>query len=85
MDKLSGDNWIAAWYEVLKLELAKADEPDVVIEMVQSDYSTEDDKVGGGGSAPQPAGPAAPGGMPGKRKPSGPPIKAPRAPGFGTK
>lgn len=85
MDKLSGENWIAAWYEVLKLELAKADEPDVVIELVQSDFSTEDDSGGGGDAAPTPAGPSAPGGMPGKRKPSGPPIKAPKAPGFGTK
>jgi hypothetical protein len=85
MEKLSGDNWIAAWYEVLKLELAKADEPDVVIELVQSDYSTEDDSNSTASSAPTPAGPSAPGGMPGKRKPSGPPIKAPKAPGFGTK
>jgi hypothetical protein len=84
MEKLSGENWIAAWYEVLKLELAKADEPDVVIEPVQSDYSTKDDE-GGGDAAPTPSGPSSPGGMPGKRKPSDAPIKAPRPPGFGTK
>lgn len=83
MDKLSGDNWIAAWFDVLKMELAKAGEPDEVIEIPQQDFTTDDGTappVDTGGTGP---GPAAPGG-PGKRTP-GAPIDAPRAPGFGTR
>jgi hypothetical protein len=83
MERLSGENWIAAWYEVLKLELAKANEPDAVIEVPQTDFTSEQTvNEGGGGGEPTPS---APGGMPGKRKPSDTPIKAPRAPGFGTR
>lgn len=85
MDKLSGDNWIAAWYDVLKLELAKADEPDEQPEMPKQDFTKESEA--GDAPAPSDSGggdPGKPGGMPGRRMP-GAPIKAPKAPGFGTK
>lgn len=83
LSKLSGDNQIASWYEVLKLELAKADEPDEQPEMPKEDFTKTDEASAssdGGGSAPS----AAPAGSPGKRMP-GAPIKAPKPPGFGTK
>ncbi len=86
MDKLSGDNWIAAWYTVLKLELAKADEPDEMPEMPKQDFTENPGE--GGEASPAPSGdesaPNKPGGMPGRRMP-GAPIKAPKPPGFGTK
>ena len=79
MEKLSGDNWIAAWFEILKLELAKADEPDAVIAVPQTDFTNEDEAkpvetatgVSGGGNGP------------GRRKPSGEPVRPARPPGFG--
>jgi hypothetical protein len=82
LEKISGDNPIAAWIEVLKLELAKADEPDQQPELPKEDFTEE----GGGeneasGDSPS----SAPGGAPGRRRPSGPPIKPPKPPGFGTK
>ena len=83
MDRLSGDNHIAAWYEIVKLELAKADEPDEVLEVAQQDFTKADaassESTGGGETAP-----GAPAGAPGKRAP-GAPIKPPKPPGFGTK
>lgn len=81
MEKLSGDNWIAAWYDILKLELAKANEPDEVVAVVQQDFTPEETEVASAGDSGAPA--AAPAG-PGKRAP-GAPINAPRAPGFGNK
>jgi len=85
MEKLSGDNWIASWYTVLKLELAKADEPDETPEMPKQDF-TEAPAEGGDAAAPSgdESAPNKPGGMPGRRMP-GAPIKAPKPPGFGTK
>ncbi len=83
LNKLSGDNQIAAWFEVLKLELAKADEPDESPEMPKQDFTKEDE--GGQPTASEGDVPAGvPGGLPGKRMP-GAPIKAPKGPGFGTK
>jgi len=81
MNKLSGDNWIAAWYEVLRLELAKADEPDAVIDIPQTDFTTEQQVTQESPGVNQPS---APGGLPGKRPP-GAPIERPRAPGFGNR
>ncbi len=83
MDRLSGDDHIAAWYEIIKLELAKANEPDEVIEVPQQDFTKTEaassESSGGGETAP-----GAPSGTPGKRAP-GAPIKPPKPPGFGTK
>ena len=83
LDKLSGSDWIAAWYKILEDELALAQKPDEVIDVPSQDLTQEatDDSSStpdGGGE------PGVPGGMPGKRKP-GTPIGAPRPPGFGTK
>ncbi len=79
MDRLSGENHIAAWYEIVQLEIAKADEPDTVLEIPQKDFTeAEAEKPSGSG----PATPGTPGGMPGKRTP-GAPIKPPKPPGFG--
>jgi hypothetical protein len=85
MNKLSGDDHIAAWYAIVKAELAKADEPDVVLEIPQKDFTkieTASSEGGGDGAPTGPVGPSSPGGAPGKRAP-GAPIKAPKPPGFG--
>lgn len=75
MDKLSGADWIAAWHQILVDELARADDPDEVIEVVQRNY--DDEEAGGGGSGGQPGrrAPQAPPGGPKRRQP-----KPPRAP-----
>jgi hypothetical protein len=86
LNKVSGENPIDAWADIVKAEMQKADEPDVVLEIPQKDFTTIETAStgeGGGGEAPTgPTGPSAPGGAPGKRAP-GAPIKAPKPPGFG--
>jgi hypothetical protein len=82
MNKLSGDNPIAVWYEVLRLELAKADEPDEQPALPKQDFTKEQETSSSSDEGSAPAG--APSGSPGKRMP-GAPIKAPKPPGFGTK
>lgn len=82
MEKLSGNDWIAAWQAIVAAELAKADEPDEVLEIPQQDFTQEEAASSEGGS-PGVETPSAPGGAPGKRPP-GNPIKPPKAPGFGT-
>ncbi|MCE2881882.1 MAG: hypothetical protein LW636_05940 [Planctomycetaceae bacterium] len=82
MEKLTGDDWIGVWYKEVRAELAKADEPDEVITLAQSDFTeTESESAA---ADPGVETPSAPGGMKGKRTP-GAPIDAPKAPGFGTK
>ncbi len=61
MDKLSGADWIAAWHQILVDELARADDPDEVVEVAQRNY--DDEGAGGGRSG---------GGSPG-RTPQAPP------------
>ncbi len=74
MDKLSGADWIAAWHQILVDELARADDPDEVIEVAQRNYDAEE--AGGGGSrGGAPGGPQAPPGGPKRRPP-----KTPRPP-----
>ena len=69
VDHLSGDDWIAAWIEVMEGEWARATEPDEVIEIASTDLSDEDDSAGGsGGNAPRGPG----GGAPGRKRPTGP-------------
>ena len=88
MEKLSGDDWIAAWMKEVKLELAKATEPDEVIEIPQTDFTEESSNTGPDGqpaAAPAGGGDGKPGGAPGRRLPNGPKVAPPRAPGFGTK
>lgn len=85
MSKLSGNDWIAAWNEVLKLELAKADEPDVVIEIPQSDLTTR--PTVNSSSTPGGASPISPIGAPGGDEPASPDPGdspgRPKKPGFG--
>lgn len=87
MTKLSGDDWVTAWFELLKSDLELANKPDENPIIPQTNRSATEDNSGGGsgpaGFAPVGA-PSDPGpgpGAPSKRKP-GTPIKPPR-PGFG--
>jgi hypothetical protein len=76
MNRLSGADWIAAWFQVNAEELARADEPDEVVAVPQRDLTEQGDggAVTGGGS------PISPGG-PGRRMPGdGPGIPPPGNP-----
>jgi hypothetical protein len=75
VNRLSGSDWIAAWYRILQEEMALADEPDeqVAIRSVNHD-NTESIEGSSGGAAPsgspfQPSGPG--------RRPVQDPIEAP--------
>ena len=74
MDKLSGADWIAAWHQILADELARADDPDEVIEVPQRNYDDEGAGGGSGGGGPERT-PQAPPGGPKRRQP-----KTPRPP-----
>lgn len=83
MDQLSGENWIAAWYDILAAELAKAEEPDekVVMKQVNHDTSERPETTGnivedGDGPTGRPVRRGG-GGVPGRR-PAGDPIDPPR-------
>lgn len=86
LDKLSGDDWIARWHELLDEERELAAELDVDPELspVDLDNSSSDDGSGSGpGAAPAPRAPgfapgSAPGGPPGRRPPP-PPRRPPGA------
>jgi len=81
VNRLSGADWIAAWFRILEEDLAKADEPDeqVTIRSVNHDTSGDDSSPGSGPSG-QPGNPLQPG-APGRR-PVGEPIEPPgRFPG----
>jgi len=81
LDKVQGDDPIAAWFNVLKLELAKANEPDENPEFKQQDFTEKQDTpVESEGAAPS----GRPAGAPGRRMP-GTPVKPPKPPGFGNK
>jgi len=84
LDRLSGTDWIAAWFDVLAQEMALADRPDDDYRAAQTIYASGIGSAGssqGGGNEPEgPSfGPGGPGKMPGKRprppkrKPPGPP------------
>mgnify|MGYP004050688335 CR=1 FL=1 len=81
VDHLSGDDWIAAWIEVMEGEWARALEPDEVVEIASTDLSDEEDEATGsipGGNAP--IGPG--GGAPGRKRPTGPVVDPnPKGPG----
>lgn len=72
VDHLSGDDWIAAWVEVMEGEWARALEPDEVIEIASTDLSDEEDESAGGPSGNSPIGPG--GGAPGRKRPTGPVV-----------
>jgi hypothetical protein len=71
VNKLSGDNWITAWMQILADELARASEPDEVIEISSTDLSEGEDEPSYTGGTP---GFGGGGGQPGRRRPSGPPV-----------
>lgn len=83
MDKLSGTDWIAAWYDLLDKELALADRDDVDVEWDPVDLDQSNGNSGSGFS-PSPGGnpssAPSPGG-PGRRRPTPPPRKPPGPPG----
>ena len=86
MNRLSGTDWIAAWFKVNRDEIARADEPDEAIVIPQVDLTERanlDDggDAGGEGPGPSPGGPG-PGspGVPGRRMPGGTPVAPPRGP-----
>ena len=73
MDRLSGDDWITAWFNILGEEMARATAPDEIVEIPTQDFTEEDS---GSSSMGSPAGgPGGGGNAPGKRKrPKGPKI-----------
>ncbi|MGA1045227.1 MAG: hypothetical protein ACO3ZY_08510 [Phycisphaerales bacterium] len=83
MNKLSGSDWIAAWFEVNRGEIARADEPDEAVAVPQQDFTEAANVDAGAGSSPggiTPGGaPGAPG-VPGRRMPSGTPVAPPTGP-----
>ncbi len=74
IDKLSGSDWIAAWYRILADELARAEEPDEQVTVRSVNHDTSE-TIEAQDSGPAPTGPIQPGG-PGRR-PIGEPIRAP--------
>lgn len=82
MNRLSGSDWIAAWFEVNRAEIARADEPDEAVVVPQQDFTeaanVEADSGTGPGFTPGGA-PGAPG-VPGRRVPGGTPVAPPRGP-----
>ncbi|MCZ6811190.1 MAG: hypothetical protein O7D97_04230 [Planctomycetota bacterium] len=84
MDRLSGVDWIAAWFAVIAEEEALANKPDEDYRAPQKIYATgsSDGGVPEGPGAqpggPSPFSPGGPGGPPGRRKP--PPKRKPPGP-----
>jgi hypothetical protein len=76
-ERLSGDDWIAAWMAVLAEELARAEEPDEIVEFSTTDLS--EDSTGSSPRGNAPAGPG--GGAPGRKRPTGPPVNPNPGPG----
>jgi hypothetical protein len=75
IDKLSGDDWVKAWFDVVSKYLARADEPEEVVappqKKTQEEGDSETPKMGsgvGGGGAPM------------RRKPPAEPLPAPTGP-----
>ncbi len=88
MDRLTGTDWIAAWFAILADELALADVPDIELVIAQKVYDAGGDggrSSSGGGSGAQPGGPplgpSAPGGGTPHRRPKKPSKRPPPGPG----
>lgn len=80
VDHLSGDDWIAAWIEVMEGEWARALEPDEVVEIASTDLSDEEEDSAGSPGGNAPIGPG--GGAPGRKRPTGPVVDPnPQGPG----
>ena len=80
LDKLQGEDPIIAWYGILRLELAKANEADENPELKQEDFTEKREEAAPADETPS----GRPTGSPGRRMP-GAPIKPPKPPGFGNK
>jgi hypothetical protein len=82
MDKLSGDNWIQRWYQLLEEELAIAMQLDEEVEAPQRDLSKGSDaNISGGAGGNAPGGPGR-GRQPNRDRPKvDPPSHDPTAPG----
>ena len=61
MNRLSGSDWITAWFAVLEEELALADKPDEDFSVPQQDFTDPKDKKSSGPSQSAPSGPSDPG------------------------
>ncbi len=86
MDRLYGDDWITAWFDILDEEMALADKPDEEFLVPQREVGDDTPRARGGGGGPvtnptgpntpsDPSRPSAPGG-PGRRQ-KGPKRSAP--------
>jgi hypothetical protein len=79
IDKLSGDDWVKAWFDVVSKYLARADEPEEVVaplqKKIQEEYNAETPKkssgMGGGGAPMRRKPPPTPGDAPSGPNPSG--------------
>ncbi|MEE2971596.1 MAG: hypothetical protein VX672_00580 [Planctomycetota bacterium] len=69
LERLSGDDWITAWIQILEDELARATEPDEIVEFTNTDLTEETES----GSSPAGFNPGG-GGGPGRKKPTGPKV-----------
>lgn len=85
MDRLTGTDWIAAWFGILDDEWALADVPDEDLIIAQKNYDTGNSGESSGSGpgvqpgAPNPMSPGAPGGTPHRRPKQ--PKRAPPGPG----
>ncbi len=80
MEKLSGDNWIQRWYQLLEEELAIALKLDEEVKAPQRDLSKGNNAEISGGSGGSPKGPGR-GRQPGRGPVVDPPSHDPSAPG----
>ncbi|MHC4414178.1 MAG: hypothetical protein ACYS0G_02720 [Planctomycetota bacterium] len=81
MDKLSGADWITAWFGLLEQELALADQPDEEFAAPQKDYSDTTRSESFSAGPDNPFRPSRTPGSPGKRpKPKGPKRRPPGPP-----
>ena len=75
--RLSGADWITAWFDLLDEELALADAPDEEFTVPQKNYADGTSTTGGGtspgGFEPGPKGPGGPGKRPKPKTPRRPP------------
>jgi hypothetical protein len=70
VNRLSGDDWISAWLKILEDELARASEPDEIVEISSTDLSEDTQNTSSSGSMPSGGG----GGGPGRKRPTGPKV-----------
>jgi hypothetical protein len=75
IDKLSGDDWVKAWFDVVSKYLARADEPEEVVAPPQKKTQEEGDS-----EAPKMGSGVGGGGAPMRRKPPAEPLPAPTGP-----